>query len=143
MNTQNKKILCNLDTFITISNDYVKNMVPNLTRALKGNVCELCGQRHARLDAAHLRGQERRTIICKMFDAVKVDFGATDGMVCVDLDLFTEKIREYHSNPDNFHWLCSDCHRLYDRPDSTITEDMFVRRNTSQSVQKSPMIDII
>ncbi len=128
MMQHNKTILCNLDTFITISNDYVKNMVPNLTRALKGNACELCGRHDSRLEAAHLRGQERRAIICQVFDNIKVDFGAPDGFVCVDLDLFTKKIRDYHSNPDNFHWLCRDCHRQYDRADSTITEDMFTRK---------------
>lgn len=130
MNKLENKILCNLDTFVAISNDWVKNSVPALTRALKGNKCELCGKEHKSLDAAHLRGQERRTIIKKIFNEIKVDFGATDGIVCIDWNMFAKKIYEYHSNPDNFHWLCRGCHRKYDDNDSQITENMFIPRQT-------------
>ena len=110
------------EDFYTYINDYVKNKVPYLTKAYKNGICELCGKQSL-LDAAHLKGQDRRFLIKKAFDEVSLLIH--DNIYQVDLNAFGLKIKQIHSNPDNFHFLCKECHKKYDSTDNLISENDF------------------
>ena len=107
-------------------NDYVKNKIPYLTRKFKTGTCELCGKK-ATLDAAHLRGREREVVIREAFEASSELVGGN--IFDVDLNKFAQYINKEHSDPNNFHFICHDCHRKYDAPDSTIQESDFKKFN--------------
>ncbi len=120
------------DEFKTYLNDFVKNKVPALTRKFRQGECELCGKKTT-LDSAHLRGREREVIIKEAFEKAAKALGG--GIFSVDLDMFAQYIREEHSNPDNFHFLCHACHTKYDAPESSIKESDFKRQgNTGRQI---------
>ncbi len=128
-NSDEKKVINpvfigNFDNFYTYLNDYVKNKVPYLTKQYKKGTCELCGKQSP-LEAAHLRGQDRRFLIKKAFDVVAKSIH--DDVYQVDLNAFALKINQIHSDPNNFHFLCHDCHKKYDAPNSHIQESDFKR----------------
>lgn len=114
------------DQFYEYLNDYVKNQIPQLTKKYKNGKCELCGS-NAQLDAAHIRGKER--IVCMKDAFNRSIIHQNNTKCCINLDLFAEEIKKIHSDPFNFHFLCHDCHKEYDNPNSTIKEEDF---NTSQ-----------
>ena len=105
-------------------NDYVKNKVPALTRKFKTGTCELCGKKEV-LDAAHIRGREREVIIQEAFNASSEHISGN--VYDVDLDKFSQFIYKEHSDPNNFHFICRDCHRKYDAPNSKIQEIDFIK----------------
>lgn len=112
----------NFNQFKAYLNDYVKNKVPVLTKKFRQGSCELCGKKTT-LDSAHLRGREREVIIKEAFEQSSQYL--EDGTFCVNLDIFAQYINREHSNPDNFHFICRECHKKYDAPDSIIKESDF------------------
>ena len=110
------------ENFYTYLNDFVKNKVPYLTKTYKTGICELCGKQSP-LDAAHIRGQDRKFLIKKAFDETSCLIH--DHIYQVDLNAFSLKINQIHSDPNNFHFLCKDCHKKYDAEGSLIKESDF------------------
>ena len=107
-------------------NDYVKNKVPALTKKFKTGTCERCGQK-AVLEAAHVRGRGRDVIIKEAFEAAGELISGN--VYDVNLDTFAQYVYNEHTKPDNFHFICRDCHREYDAKNSTVQESEFVRAN--------------
>lgn len=107
------------EDFYTYLNDYAKNKVPYLTRPFKKGKCELCGQETS-LDAAHIRGQDRKFLIKKAFNETSKLLH--DNIYQVNLNAFGLKINQIHSDPNNFHFLCKQCHKKYDSTTSSIQE---------------------
>lgn len=99
------------EEFNTYLNDYVKNKVPVLTKKYKTGNCQFCHTRKA-TDAAHKHGRERSVIIREAFDTAVLN--EKNDLFRIDLNIFSEYIKKMHSNPDNFYFLCSECHRNYD-----------------------------
>ena len=114
----NPVFIGSFDNFYTYLNDYVKNKVPYLTKQYKKGTCELCGEQKP-LEAAHLRGQDRRFLIKKAFDVVAKSIH--DDVYQVDLNAFALKINQIHSDPNNFHFLCHDCHKKYEHMKLSLT----------------------
>lgn len=117
----------NFNEFKMYLNDYVKNKVPVLTKKFRQRTCELCGKKTT-LDSAHLRGREREIIIKEAF--VQAGKPLEDGTFRVNLDIFAQYIYKEHSNPDNFHFLCRECHKKYDAPNSPIKESDFKKMSS-------------
>ena len=88
--------------------------------------CERCGQK-AVLEAAHVRGRGRDVIIKEAFEAAGELISGN--VYDVNLDTFAQYVYNEHTNPDNFHFICRDCHREYDAKNSTVQESEFVRVN--------------
>ncbi len=103
-------------------NDFVKNMVPSLTRKYRTGPCELCGKEKA-TDSAHIHGRERHILIKEAFNGAVLS--QKGPFYIIDLDKFKKLIQTEHKNLNNFHFLCKKCHRLYDAKNSNISEADF------------------
>ena len=120
------KFIGSFSEFKKYLNDYVKNKIPAQTKKYRAGKCELCGK-EATLDSAHIRGRERVVIIKEAFEEVGEHIGGN--VYIIDLEAFAQYIYEEHTNPDNFHFICHDCHRKYDAKDSDIQESDFKKNN--------------
>ncbi len=106
-------------------NDYVKNKVPALTRKYKTGKCQLC-QCNKATDAAHRHEHDRLTLIRESFDTACIQKNHNQHII--DMKAFATHSKSLHSNPDMYYFLCSKCHRLFDAPDSLLTEKDFAKR---------------
>ena len=95
---------------------YCKQKVATMTKKEKifyDNTCQYCGEKQKELDAAHVNGQERSTIIFNILDNT---FRVGENEYKVDLDQFTKIYEEAHTPiEEKFHFLCKNCHRRYDK----------------------------
>ncbi|WP_270403478.1 hypothetical protein [Candidatus Collinsella stercoripullorum] len=92
----------------------VRNRINALARAAKhdrGLVCEHCGRKVDELEAAHIHGRDRKTIVHEILESY------LDGETYrVDLDAFERQLDAAHSPIGNVVlFLCPECHRTYDR----------------------------
>lgn len=92
----------------------VRNRINALARASKhdrGLVCEHCGRKVDELEAAHVHGRDRKTIVREILESY------LDGDTYrVDLDAFERQLDAAHSPIGNvILFLCPECHRAYDR----------------------------
>jgi hypothetical protein len=91
----------------------IRNVIQTATagpRKQRGDVCEECGQ-GAKLEAAHIHGRGRRTLI----EGVLKHYTDTEGIITCDLDEVEQRILEAHTPIDEtFRFLCSGCHTAYD-----------------------------
>lgn len=92
----------------------VHNRINALARAAKhdrGLVCEHCGRKVDELEATHIHGRARKTIVHEILESY--DDGDT---YRVDLDAFERQLDAAHSPIGNVVlFLCPECHRAYDR----------------------------
>lgn len=118
------KFIGTFNEFKKYLNDYVKNKIPAQTKKFRTGNCELCGKK-ATLDSAHIRGREREVVIKEAFftSSELISGNVYD----VNLDKFAQYIYKEHTNPNNFHFICRECHRKYDAKDSEIQEEDFSR----------------
>lgn len=91
----------------------VRNRINALARTAKlarGLVCEHCGRKVDELEAAHIHGRDRKTIVHEILGSY------LDGKAYrVDLDAFERRLDAAHSPIDNVVlFLCPECHRAYD-----------------------------
>lgn len=92
---------------------FCRNLVQKITRKYKIQVgkCEHCGAIDKQLDAAHIHGNERKTII----DSALEEFGHGD-YVDVDLNKFESQFIDAHKPIERIiKILCKDCHKIYDK----------------------------
>lgn len=92
----------------------VRNRINALARVAKhdrGLVCEHCGKKVDELEAAHIHGRDRKTIVHEILESY------LDGDAYrVDLDAFERQLDAAHSPIGNVVlFLCPECHRAYDR----------------------------
>ena len=116
---------------------YCRNKTQNLLRKFKSGICANCECKRGdtdskgskvQIDSAHKREFERDILVEKFCKESTVS-GKTD------LDKFDKLFTEYHSNPDNFFFLCSSCHKKYD--DGEIDEKDFKYIAESKKPEKS------
>lgn len=91
----------------------IRNVVQTATagpRRRRGGVCEECGET-AKLEAAHIHGKGRRTLI----EGVLADYTDAEGKVSCDLEETERRILEAHMPiEETFRFLCNACHTTYD-----------------------------
>lgn len=109
------------DDFKTYINDYVKNKIPNLTRKHRGGGCRWCTRQDATLQSAHLRGRERDVLMREVW-AELAQQTDNKNIFRIDIEKFVEQINKIHSDPQNFYFLCSECHNEYDKENSTMPD---------------------
>ena len=92
----------------------IRNRIQFLARPLKersGGRCEHCGRSGVALDAAHVHGRERKTIVREVLEKYRTGEGYHIG----DLEAFEQEVVDAHEPVDEaFLFLCKDCHRAYD-----------------------------
>ena len=102
-----------IDDFNVFMSGYCRNSVQKITRKYKSEVgkCEHCGVTGVQLDAAHIHGKERKSIIEKILKKY-VEF---DDIIKVDLNSFqTEFIDAHMPINETIKILCKTCHVSYD-----------------------------
>lgn len=114
----------------------VRNVVQLMTKSAKraaGGACAHCGRTGVELEAAHVHGRERTTIIHELLERYRV--GET---YRVDLEAFERELRSSHEPmEETFLFLCSDCHRAYDREGHAPTEDGRPARPAAGALESS------
>jgi hypothetical protein len=111
-------LTCTMTDFHVFLDAKIKNGIPNLTRneriKLKGK-CQnpQCGKK-AELHSAHVHGLERTLIIDSVIKNYFVD--EKEQIIQVDLHKVIAEIFEAHKPiNEHFRFLCSECHRKYDK----------------------------
>lgn len=92
----------------------IRNRVQTLARPYKNlerGVCQHCGKENGTLEAAHVHGRDRKTIVREVLEKYR----SGNGYHIVDLDAFEDEIVAAHEPiGETFLFLCRDCHREYD-----------------------------
>lgn len=118
-----------IEEFNEFIGGYSRNKIQNLTRKHKKNIkkCEECGSRTKKLEAAHIRGKERPSIIAQILQNY-----TEDDIVNIDLRVFEEQYVSAH-NPieKTIRVLCKPCHLAYDK-----------KNNKSDSYVKTKLTDL-
>lgn len=114
----------------------VRNVVNTMTRSAKirtGYTCAHCGRKGVELEAAHVYGRDRKTVVHEVLEKYRIEGGYR-----VDLDPFERELKEAHEPIEkSFLFLCSDCHRAYDREGRAPTEDGRPARPTAGVLEPS------
>jgi hypothetical protein len=109
------KLVCTIQEFHRFVGPKIRNNIQVLTKKRKKelyHICQNCGQ-IKELEAAHIKGSERKKIIENILDKCLIDRDA--GMVKVDLHKVEKEIMAAHMPIDKyFKFLCSKCHLKYD-----------------------------
>ena len=91
----------------------IRNRVQTLARPyknLRNGVCQHCGRENGTLEAAHVHGRDRKTIVREALEKYR----SGSGYHIVDLDLFEDEVVTAHEPiEETFLFLCKDCHRAY------------------------------
>ena len=115
----------------------IRNKVQTLARPyknLENGVCQHCGRKNGTLEAAHVHGRERKTIVRKILEKYR----SGNGYHIVDLDLFEGEVIEAHEPiEETFLFLCHDCHRAYDDHNGSPYCDRAMAANASSAAAAS------
>ena len=110
----------------------IRNRIQTLARPLKsrsGGACERCGRNGLTLEAAHVHGRERKTIVREVLEKYRTG----DGYHIGDLDAFEGEIVKAHEPlEDTFLFLCKDCHRDYDSQQAIRPERPIIARDSAR-----------
>ena len=113
----------------------IRNVVQTATaapRKRRGGICEECGEK-AKLEAAHIHGRGRRTLI----EGVLKDYQDAEGVVSCDLDEVERRILQAHTPiEETFRFLCNACHTAYDagtKPTAATTRNRRAARPATES----------
>ena len=108
------EIRCTIQEYHRFIGPFIRNRVNAITRSIKKEregICESCNDVRV-LESAHVHGKGRRRIIEKVLQEFTID----DGTIIGDLSQIESKIIDEHIPIEKtFRFLCSDCHREYDR----------------------------
>lgn len=111
----------------------VRNVVQLMTKSAKraaDGACAHCGRTGVELEAAHVHGRERTTIIHELLERYRVGEAYR-----VDLEAFERELKAAHEPiGETFLFLCPECHRAYDRDGGARSA---LRRPTSEPVSPS------
>ena len=92
---------------------FCRNSVQRITRKYKLKVgsCEHCGISDIQLDAAHIQGKERKSIINKILS----NYVQYDNVIKINLNKFEEEFTNAHIPIEQtIKILCKKCHTKYD-----------------------------
>lgn len=95
-----------------------RNVVQNLTRSYKGQIqkCQDCGESPNSLEAAHLRGRDRKSLMRVACRKACEECFEEEFLVNLDLKKFEEEYKKLHYPlEESFMILCRECHTKYDR----------------------------
>jgi len=91
---------------------YGRNLEQSITKSYKKSIakCEHCGTIDHQLDAAHVKGKERKDIIDRIITKFEIN-----GILEISLNVYEQEFLMAH-NPINeiVKILCKSCHREYD-----------------------------
>ncbi|MBU4538036.1 MAG: hypothetical protein KJ689_05570, partial [Bacteroidetes bacterium] len=107
--------------FIGKFQDFEKYIGPRLRNIVQTSIsrkykaiigkCEHCNSTAEILDAAHIHGRERKTIIRNLYEK-----NVKDGLLDIDIKEFEQSfIEEHMPYENNFKILCKKCHYEYDK----------------------------
>jgi len=109
------ELTCTIEEFHKFIGPRIRNVIQSLTKKRKKElnyICQGCNQRKE-LEAAHVKGSDRKVIIEKILEKYIID--EQKEIVRVYLDKIEEEIVASHKPIDNyFKFLCSKCHAEYD-----------------------------
>ena len=103
------------DEFNKFLGPFVRNLIQNKTRVYKkslNHTCQGCCKTARELQAAHVRGTDRITMINAILDR-HID-KKTGKVSCNIGDVMTMIMDSHHPITDSFKFLCEPCHKLYD-----------------------------
>ena len=76
------------------------------------HICQICGETKE-LEAAHIIGNDRKSIIERILNKYKID--VSKDLIKIDLQKIEDEIISAHKPIDKcFKLLCSKCHNRYD-----------------------------
>lgn len=100
----------------------IRNRVQTLARPLKeraNGACEHCGRTGVTLEAAHVHGRDRKTIVREVLEKYRTAEGYHIG----NLNAFEQEVVDAHEPIDEaFLFLCKECHRAYDAQPNTAVD---------------------
>jgi uncharacterized membrane-anchored protein len=109
------KLTCTIEEFHKFIGPRIRNVIQSLTKKRKKElnyICQGCNQRKE-LEAAHVKGSDRKVIIEKVLEKYIID--EENKVVRVYLAKIEEEIVASHKPVDNYiKFLCSKCHTEYD-----------------------------
>ncbi|MGO4819704.1 hypothetical protein [Flavobacterium sp. W22_SRS_FP1] len=108
---------------------YGRNLVQTITKSHKKSIgkCEHCGTSDHQLEAAHVKGNDRKDIIDRIISKFE-----SNGIIEISLHFFEQEFIVAH-NPikETIKILCKSCHREYDNVPATAIK-----------AKESPMVSI-
>lgn len=108
------KTICTVKEYHKFIGPRIRNSIQTLTKAKKRLLkkCQMCKE-EKELEAAHITGNERKTIIEKILK--KYQLKTNKDLIQIDLQKVEEEIISAHKPIDKyFKFLCSKCHTKYD-----------------------------
>ena len=117
----------------------VRNLVQQITRAYKKDIgeCEHCNTKTG-LDAAHVQGKDRNTLILRALDG-----HIYNKFITIDLAVFEESFSNLHYPLDEtILVLCKTCHSKYDNKQETSTTSSSVSSIESDEPEKEIILPI-
>jgi uncharacterized membrane-anchored protein len=109
------ELTCTIEEFHKFIGPRIRNVIQSLTKERKKElnyICQGCNQRKE-LEAAHVKGSDRKVIIEKVLEKYIID--EENKVVRVYLAKIEEEIVASHKPVDNYiKFLCSKCHTEYD-----------------------------
>ncbi|MFZ2072412.1 MAG: hypothetical protein WA101_00635 [Minisyncoccia bacterium] len=110
------KITCTTEEYNKFIGPRIRNVIQVMTKKRKKELdhkCQKCGNKRE-LEAAHIIGSERKTIIEKVLK--KYRNNPKNELVINNLKKVEEEIILKHKPIDKyFKFLCSSCHKKYDK----------------------------
>lgn len=133
-----------LAEFNTYVGPRARNVVQYITRNMRNCPCEECGREGARIEAAHVHGEERPAIIARI---LQENFATeTENHYRVDLSEFFRLFNDAHFPIENhIRFLCTACHRAYDNQ-ATVAVDPVQQAEAERVVRQAgdkPEIELI
>ncbi len=108
------EMTCTIEEFHKFIGPRIRNSVQSLTRRKKkelGYICQMCNRKRE-LDAAHIKGRGRRSVIENVLKEYLID--GNDRRIRVDLDEVERRILNDHKPFEKyFKFLCATCHDEY------------------------------
>ena len=109
------ELICTTKEFHRFIGPRIRNTIQAITKKRKkelDSICQICRETKE-LEAAHIVGNDRKSIIEKILKRYKID--DKKDLIKIDLDIIEKEIISAHRPIDRyFKFLCSKCHNKYD-----------------------------
>jgi hypothetical protein len=110
------QLTCTIKEFHKFIEPKIRNDIQTLTKREKrklNNICQNCGKQRE-LNASHIKGNDRVHIVNDILKRYIIN--EKEQIIQVDLDRVINEILEAHKPiSEHFKFLCSECHRKYDK----------------------------
>jgi 5-methylcytosine-specific restriction endonuclease McrA len=136
--SMHRQLTCTIREFHKFIEPKIRNDIQTLTKREKrkfNNICQDCGKQ-TELEAAHLKGYDRVRIVNEILKKYMIN--EKEQIIQVDLDRVTNEILEAHKPiNEHFRFLCSECHRKYDKEEEKVAnQSKHKRPNTEANTSK-------